>query len=699
MREFILTYSILLFSWFYSISQNIPIIDSLKIVSKISDSNITKVDLLIEKSFIVRNSNKKKSRDLAIQALSIAKSVNYESGQTKSLLAIGLVEQKEGNFQEAEVLFKEVLSIRERKKDVKATARAYHNLANLYREAGRIDDAEAAYKKTQELLIDYPTSKEMVELLNSRAVLFKDKGQFEEALFFLKRSEKLVIDFGDDLLLANTLLNLGNVYLELDNWEKTEVCYFKSLALYTKMENKKGIGKCLINLGAYHNDYGEFEEAIPYLLDALKYEKNISKLDLANTYNNLGVAVAYQGLGKKYNLEKSYQKALQLYQDLGNERMQALTGNNLGKHHYEEKEFDEAITYLLIADNLISTSESPVTKCNLFYNIYKSYNAKNNDDLAYEYLQKYNELRTTLNRNYLSAVTMERNLEEAENKVTLLELNEVEQKRQNQLLVGGMVILFLIFTAIIGFINAKRNRQKQLIAEYEVEKANQEIDDLLRDQALLTANAKMAGTEETQKRIAKDLHDGLGILLSTIKLYFQEVDKHLIEIKSDLLQKHQKAGELLDKAHEEVRRISHEMISEVLEQFGLVEELKDLIITLNTTHQIDAKFYENGMKERFGVEWEGKVYKIIQELIGNVLKHAKANKITVQLSRIGEEINILVEDNGVGFDPEKVSEKKGVGLRIIASRIDELNGRFHIDSGTGHGTTVSIDVPIPKKLK
>ena len=157
-----------------------------------------------------------------------------------------------------------------------------------------------------------------------------------------------------------------------------------------------------------------------------------------------------------------------------------------------------------------------------------------------------------------------------------------------------------------------------------------------------------------------------------------------------------KASNMLDDAYQEVRRIAHDMVSGVLTKFGLVPALQELARTISTNGKMNVKVITSGLGDRLDSKVEITLYRIIQELLSNILKHAKASEAIIQLTRLNGELNISVEDNGKGFNPEKI--KYGMGIKNMEARVQALDGSVFIDSGKGNGTTVMIDLPIEREL-
>lgn len=680
--------------------------DSLELCLKKTTDKKKIVDIKNTLAYRYRSNQKELAKELASNALELSIDIGYPRGESYSFIVFGLLNEQNGEIDQAKINFQKAITLREQCCDLPEVASGYRNLGNLYKGTGDFEEAERTFSKALKLLDNQKAPNLRVKILNSLADNYMKSGQPQKALPLFQKSIEINQKIGNQLNQANTLLDLGTLYLVLDNWEKTDSCYKQSLAFYKKLDNLQGEGKAYINLGYYHNTYGEYVEAAAYLKKALQLKEYLSVNDLATIYQNIGVS--YKELNKTLDLQDTYLKSLELYTKTENNPQIAITNFNIGELYFEDKAYEKSLTYFLKAKELSSYISQPYLKSQLYQYLGKVYYQLKKSELAYEYSTLHTNLRDSLNRGYIATINFDRNYEEGQKKIVALELKNseielknLEIKRQNQLFSGLVVLFFMsLLVGVVVFI-AYRNRQKQKIAEYETDQAYLEteqaylkIDDLLREQELKTAYAKLAGKDEEQQRIAKDLHDRLGMMLSTIKLYFTDIDLQLKEVKQENRMQHEKANNLLDEACVEVRRIAHNMASGTLAKFGLVEELRGLVNTLNDSNQLKAKLYVHRIKEKLDVTLENKVYKIIQELVGNVLKHANAKKLTIQLNRIDNELNVLVEDDGVGFDAEKAIEKNGMGLRNVTLRVSDLNGRFHIDSGKGHGTTISIDIPI-----
>ncbi|WP_420386115.1 ATP-binding protein [Roseivirga sp.] len=270
-------------------------------------------------------------------------------------------------------------------------------------------------------------------------------------------------------------------------------------------------------------------------------------------------------------------------------------------------------------------------------------------------------------------------------------LEQERGKNITMFVAGGLLIIFSIWLYIID----QRRKNIKAIAAKNEELNRQRIDELLQQQEIASLQGVLEGQEQERKRVAIDLHDRLGGILSMVKLHFSAVEEKLPEDNPGK-KKFLTASELLDLAAGEVRNISHNLLSGVLAKFGLMPALKDLTDRINESGEIKLNLIAHNVEGALNSEQELQSYRIVQELISNILKHADAKEANIQLIRNDEEkkVNLIVEDDGKGFDPKAPSLSGGIGLSNLKARVNKLNGSFHIDSGKGAGTSVSIDIPI-----
>jgi signal transduction histidine kinase len=185
----------------------------------------------------------------------------------------------------------------------------------------------------------------------------------------------------------------------------------------------------------------------------------------------------------------------------------------------------------------------------------------------------------------------------------------------------------------------------------------------------------------------------MGSLLSTLRLNAEAIDLNGKNLNVQQAIAYQNVLEMIDKACTELRTISHNMLPSGIEHFGLSATLQSLIKQINHNKSIHFSLDTDGLEALHNQEIELHLYRIVMELVNNVVKHAKAKHASVQLYISDTSITIMVEDDGVGFANVK-HEKSGIGLLSVQSRVEAINGKFQVDSRINHGTTISIEIPI-----
>ncbi|MCD4663762.1 MAG: sensor histidine kinase, partial [Bacteroidales bacterium] len=222
----------------------------------------------------------------------------------------------------------------------------------------------------------------------------------------------------------------------------------------------------------------------------------------------------------------------------------------------------------------------------------------------------------------------------------------------------------------------------------------QRIRQLEEEKKLLAAKSLVIGQEEERKRIAKELHDGLGVILSTAKMHFSKALESKTE-EPDLIKK---ATRLLEQAATDVRRISHNMMPGVLTRLGLVEAIEDIFDELNEIPGTQAISSITGEEIRLPENTEIMLYRVFQEIINNTLKHANATEIGLNLNFMSDHLRISLSDNGKGFNVEEKMLTKSIGLNSIQSRVNFINGNLRLESSPGHGTNYNMVIPYPKNI-
>ncbi|MEZ4790853.1 MAG: sensor histidine kinase [Flavobacteriales bacterium] len=265
---------------------------------------------------------------------------------------------------------------------------------------------------------------------------------------------------------------------------------------------------------------------------------------------------------------------------------------------------------------------------------------------------------------------------------------EVQQQRNRTLLALALAAAL----ALIALLLYRSMRNKQRLAKKEKELHDEQVDQLLSQQEMKSINAMLEGQEQERERVSKELHDHVGHLLGTIKHQLGELEEQVADVKSEQTVQYKRVTGLLDNAAGELRRISHDMAAATLNRFGLEKALKDLRDTIHINGRLQVELNTFGLEKPLERGVEIAVYRIVQEAVSNVLKHAQASELSIAVTHAPGRLSVLVGDNGTGFDTNATSS--GVGLTNIRSRAAALGAQVQIDSAPGKGTTVSVECPV-----
>jgi signal transduction histidine kinase len=307
---------------------------------------------------------------------------------------------------------------------------------------------------------------------------------------------------------------------------------------------------------------------------------------------------------------------------------------------------------------------------------------------AYQNLLLSNQYRDSVSRDeQLKVIEETKAIYETEKKEQQIALQQAElsqqQARLNQTyIVIGFLVITVIFIIIIFVLVRSRLKRKQQLLQKEKELSVREA----------YIEASIQSQENERKRFARDLHDGLGQLISSLRMILHPVHKNMgIEERMIV---NEKAETLLNDMHHEIRSIAFNLMPHTLIQYGLVPALKEMAERMNHSGAVVIRIDSFHVPDRLTELQEISLYRVVQEWVNNVIKYAQPSVIEVQLVGHDHEISVTIEDNGKGFDPSVLEKSEGNGWKNIQSRLNLLDGFYDIDSQPGkNGTTLTLRIP------
>lgn len=330
-------------------------------------------------------------------------------------------------------------------------------------------------------------------------------------------------------------------------------------------------------------------------------------------------------------------------------------------------------------------------RANYSYELSKIYRRLNDFEKAYSYNEQYIQLKDSLAKMFeaekILDIEAKYNKLENENKIKELTIEKqatLLNQRKNtlfHLLLSFALICALIFTY---FIWKNLKSQKKIAAQKEINHL-QKLDTLKREKEIEIMQTMINVEDAERKRVARDLHDSIGSKLSALKIIFAN---------SESKNEHDttKVNAILETSISELRQISYNLIPESLLKLGLENALGDLCFSLSSNNVL-IEFHSYEIDNSMPLTTQTNIFRIVQEIINNALKHSGASQILVSCSQNKERFYISIEDNGSGFDISKIDENSGLGMKNIKSRIELLNGTLDCESNSG-GTSYNIELDI-----
>lgn len=254
--------------------------------------------------------------------------------------------------------------------------------------------------------------------------------------------------------------------------------------------------------------------------------------------------------------------------------------------------------------------------------------------------------------------------------------------------------LFLA-SVVIAWLLLKNSSRSRQLAIQQTQLGEQKLLTLLSQQELQIIDSMLAGQEKERQQIANELHDDLGSMLTTIKLNFQNLKLKKVNNPETEQKIYDHTDELIEEAYQKVRGIAHIQNSGVIANEGLIPAIQKMTEKISIIKGLQIDMFCDGMEERLDNKMEIDIFRMIRELISNIIKHSQASQVNIYLTRHNSNwINIMIEDNGKGFDLNAISLQDGMGLQSMGKKTEQFGGTFTIDTKPGNGTTIIIDLPV-----
>ncbi|RYY90033.1 MAG: tetratricopeptide repeat protein [Chitinophagaceae bacterium] len=624
--------------------------------------------------------------------------------------------------------YRSSLVIREALRDSFEIAMAYNNIGFVYKDIGDYEKAVGYFLSALKIYEALNRPQVIAMSYNNLGMVFFRKKDYPQTIEYHAKALDIQRRINDRDGMGISLLGSVSAFTEMGEYAKALPYAQEALRIYTELKDGRQLAQTNKTIGDLYFKQDRFAESLPYFQAALQFDQHSgNKRSLPTSYITTALAfvrlrdliharplidsatVLVQASGNaqdrkslleveaEYHQRKGdYERALEFAQEWAKQKDALLNEANVKslndlKVRYETARKEAAIA-LLQKDNAIQALQIRNQRLELAEQLYQlSQNelALSRADLllARNQLLLEGQRKNILQQRFDSTQRVRdiRDLRK-QTEVQGLEIrNRQLQLSRRNTIIGGMAATLLL-VALLGY---SFYRRRQLAAEARLQAT------ILQQQELAT-KAILEAEEGERQRIAKDLHDGVGQMMSAAKMNLSALAHRLQLQQPEQAADYDRIISLVDESCREVRTVSHNMMPNALLKNSLGAAVREFIDKID--HKaLQVHLYTEGLDERLDGNIETVLYRVIQECVNNVIKHSGAHTLDIAIVRDDTELTATVEDNGRGFDTALAAD--GIGLRNIRTRVEYLKGAVEFDSQPGRGTVVSIHVPLQRTLK
>ncbi len=610
------------------------------------------INNLIRSGQALQQNHKDSAITLFQIAFNTSSATGYSHGMIESLTGLGAVTKDQGLNDEALHYYREAIIWCKSTGEENLLPGLYNALGNIYATQGKFTESMQFYYTGMRIAEQHVPPVNADYIYNNIAIALTQLGHAPGEIFiYLNKAEQMASREKNHALRAAVLLNKGIVYNTKKAWDSSRIYLHAALATGDTFNIPNIVHNALSNIGITYLEQNQPQKAMPYLLKADSMNALVDGYQQNIAFYTLGEAYFKQGAYKQaeYLLLEGLKRAREINQSLIIRELYLTLGKLYGALGQYEQAFRHLTSYIQI----------------------------NNSIAGENVVQHVNQLEVKYR-------TAQKDKEIAEKKLLLaLQEKNIEQKNKwIAAISSGIVLLTLLLILLYrGYQHKKRSQAHQ------IEFLRQQRELLHKEQEIGQLKAMMKGEEQERIRIGRELHDGIGGLLSAAKINFSAIQRRNDQLAAT--EDFDNTLMLLDEATSELRKTAHNLMPEILIKSGLAEAITTFCERMQRGQELDIHVQCYGDLPRLDTSFELAVYRIIQELVHNIIKHARAQSALVQLNWQEDVFNIMVEDNGIGIQAA-ASEKPGIGLANIRSRVQALNGQVDIESSPGQGTTICI---------
>ena len=599
----------------------------------------------------------KKAREIYTMTLELSTKLNYDLGTATAWRKIGYINGQEGRCLDAIDCFRKAIAYYEKSNaHIKNIIVCINNTGANFRQIGKVDSAMTYYLSGIKKIEAWPLDKEdpaiRRDMLSSLAllhenisILYGNLYNIPKAIEYGEKATRIAREINDTVRIILATISTANAYYVNRDFKKALSLSKQAAALADIFEAPVAIAKAYHLLSVNYTALGQPDSGI--------YTAKISM---------------------KYAKESDQSLYLTAYLDLADA-------------WHDKKAFAEEASVLESALTEFNASENVGMGSNMYERLAAAKYALGQYKEAYDLFNTSTHYKDSMfsqqNREAVAALEVQYQTAEKEKALSNQQLQiaeknlELQRSKEYIFYSIGAFLLALLATALL-YVN-HRNKRKQHLRELMTMQQQKEIQLL---------QAVMQGEEKERSRIAKDLHDGVAGMMAAVKMHFSSIALHVGGVSQT--EGYQQGIKLLDEASQEVRKTSHNLMPEVLLRHGLDEAIRRYCGNVTNSSKLMVQYDAIGAPGRFIDSFELSVYRIVQELLNNIVKHSKASEAIVQITYQPGLLSITIEDNGIGLTNDS-RQKEGIGLQSLQSRVKAMNGKIEFESVSGQGLNAYLE--------
>jgi len=612
-----------------------------KIAAAPADSN--KVLLWLSLGQTIEGNDPEAAKQCYRAARALAQSLKYAIGEMKYYTNYTAALNLQGRYDSGLLLNIESLAFAKKIKSPAYIAAATGNIGTSYMQKEDYEKALQYQLEALALLEELQDTVNLCIMYSNIGAILGEMGQHKSATPYHRQAVAMARYLNDSNQIGATLSNAGINYTRQKKYDSATLLLQEANAVSRKIPNSYLVMNTLFNLNNVLMATGQYAKMPPLCKEALGISQALG--------DKGSEAIAYHGLASAAFFSRQYDSAYQL-------AYKSLAAAQAADYKDEQGEMYDLLSALALTRGDLAD-----------YDRFRWMSAEFSDAVMNQSIVKNTQ-------------ALQAKYQATKREAQIAQLEKEKAIRQQWIYILSIAAAALLLTGLVG-----RNyyQQKKLLQQ-------QHIEALENEKQLMATQAMLKGQEAERSRVAKDLHDGIGGMLSGIKLTLGAMKGNMIlsENNARLF-----AGALhkLDDTIAEMRRVAHSMMPEALLRLGLGAAVADYCAGVDASGPLKLSYQQYGLEQRLPAETEIVVYRMVQELITNVLKHANASQVLVQLIRQDGLLMLTVEDDGVGM-PSEMAQNKGAGLRNLQARADYLKATLDVKSSPGKGTSVHLEIPL-----